>query len=268
MASPAVDAPYLSDTDKALPMPERPVFANPAEERLHNKRRLAAAVRLFGHYGDDGGISGHLSVRDPEHPDRFWVNPFGVAFTRVRVSDLICVDAAGQVVRGNRPVNPSAFVIHSAIHQQRPSVHGAAHAHTLNSRALAALNEPLRPLDQESAAFYGDHVLWNEYEGPTVDPAQGQAVADALADKRAILLRFHGLITVGTTIEEAAYWFISFDRCAAVQLRTRASGQPVPMTDQQARAARAGFGDPHLAWYSFQVLYDHITSLQPDFLDE
>ena len=93
-------------------------------------------------------------------------------------------------------------------------------------------------------------------------------MADALEDKRAILLRFHGLITVGSTIDEAAYWFISFDRCAAVQLRARAAGPLMPMSDEQAQAARAGFGDPKLAWYRFQVLYDHIASLQPDFLDE
>ncbi|BFU45571.1 class II aldolase/adducin family protein [Krasilnikovia sp. MM14-A1004] len=259
---------YLSETDKALPMPQPPVFAGPAEERAHHKRRLAAAVRLFGHYGFDEGISGHLSVRDPEYPDRFWVNPFGVAFSRLRVSDLICVDADGRVVHGDRPVNPSAFVIHSAIHRQRPDAHAAAHAHTLNSRALAALNVGLVPVDQESTAFWDDHVLHDDYAGPTVDPDQGYAVAGALAGKRAILLRHHGLITVGSTIDEAAYWFISFDRCAAVQLRARGGGALTTMSDEQARAARAGFGDPNLAWYSFQILYDHIVSLQPDFLDE
>ncbi|SDH46482.1 Ribulose-5-phosphate 4-epimerase/Fuculose-1-phosphate aldolase [Lentzea fradiae] len=249
-------------------MTKPPVFDDPAEERAYLKRRLTAAVRLFGHYGFDEGISGHLSVRDPEHHDRFWVNPFGVAFNRIRVSDLICVDTEGRVVHGHLPVNPSAFVIHSAIHTQRPEAHAAAHAHTLNSRALTALKLGLAPVDQESTAFWNDHVLCDDYEGPTVDPEQGKAVADALGDKRAILLRYHGLITVGATIDEAAFWFISFDRCAQVQLLARAAGQLVPMSDEQAASARAGFGDPNLAWYSFQVLYDHIVNLQPDFLDE
>lgn len=225
-------------------------------------------MRLFGYYGFDEGISGHLSVRDPEHHDQFWVNPFGVAFNRIRVSDLICVDAAGRVVHGSLPVNPSAFVIHSAIHQQRPDAHAATHAHTLNSRALTALKAGLVPVDQESSAFWDDHVLCDDYEGPTVDVAQGKAVANALGDKRAILLRYHGLITVGGTIDEAAYWFISFDRCADVQLRARAAGPLVSMSEEQARSARAGFGDPNLAWYSFQVLYNHIVNIQPDFLDE
>lgn len=245
-----------------------PDFQDPAEERTYLKRRLTAAVRLFGYYGFDEGISGHLSVHDPEHSDRFWVNPFGVAFSRIRVSDLICVDAQGQVVHGTLPVNPSAFVIHAAIHQQRPDAHAAAHAHTLNSRALTAIKIGLEPVDQESTAFWGDHVLCDDYAGPTVDPGQGQAVADALGDRRAVLLRYHGLITVGSTIDEAAFWFISFDRCAGVQLLARAAGALVPMSQEQARSARAGFGDPNLARYSFEVLYDHIATLQPDFLDE
>lgn len=261
-------ATYMSDTEKSLPMPQLPEFASPSHERVHVKRRLTAAVRLFGHYGFDEGISGHLSVRDPEHHDQFWVNPFGVAFNRLKVSDLICVDSRGNVVHGDLPVNPSAFVIHSAIHEQRPDAHAAAHAHTLNSRALTALKVGLEPVDQESTAFYGDHVLCDDYEGPTVDPDQGKAVADSLGDKRAILLRYHGLITVGSTIDEAAFWFISFDRCAAVQLRARAAGVIQPMSESQAWSARSGFGDPKLAWYSFQVLYEHIVNLQPDFLDE
>ncbi|HYH33204.1 MAG TPA: class II aldolase/adducin family protein, partial [Pseudonocardia sp.] len=202
------------------------------------------------------------------HHDRFWVNPFGVAFNRLKVSELICVDSRGGVVHGDLPINPSAFVIHSAIHGQRPDAHAAAHAHTLNSRALTALGVGLEPVDQESCAFHGDHVLCDDYAGPTVDAEQGTAVADALGDKRAILLRHHGLITVGSTIDEAAFWFISFDRCADVQLRARAAGALRPMSPEQAGSARGGFGDPKLAWYSFQVLYDHIVHLQPDFLDE
>lgn len=259
---------YLSNTDKALPIPHPPEFASLDHERVHVKRRLTAAARLFGHYGYDEGISGHLSVRDPEHHDQFWVNPFGVAFNRLRVSDLICVDSAGRVVHGDLPVNPSAFVIHSAIHSQRSDAHAAAHAHTLNSRALTALKVGLVPVDQESTAFWEDHVLCDDYEGPTVDAGQGEAVVRALGGNRAILLRYHGLITVGSTIDEAAYWFISFDRCAGVQMQARAAGVLHTMSDEQADAARKGFGDPKLAWYSFQVLYDHIAHLQPDFLDE
>ena len=75
-----------------------PRFDSLTEERLHRKQRLAASFRLFGKFGFDEGVAGHITVRDPEHLDRFWVNPFGMNFKHIRVSDLICVDHTGEVV--------------------------------------------------------------------------------------------------------------------------------------------------------------------------
>lgn len=259
---------YLADTHTGLPMPHAPEFVDIAQERRHRKQRLAAALRLFGKYGFGEGISGHISVRDPEHDDRFWVNPFGVSFNLVKVRDLICVDEDGNVVEGNHPVNPSAFVIHSKIHSLNPKAEAAAHAHTAHSRALGALGQLLEPLDQESAAFYQDQVLYDDYRGPSIAVEQGQDIAEKLGDKRAILLRHHGLITVGGSLEEAVHWFFTFDSCAHVQLLAMSAGKPVPMSHEQALAAQDGFGDAQLGWFSFQLLYDEITLEQPDLLEE
>src|SRR3954471_11750707 len=99
-----------------------PTFDSVEEERLHRKQRLAAAFRLFGKFGFEEGIAGHITARDPEDPETFWVNPFAVAFSHIRVSDLIRVNSQGEVVDGNRPVNAAAFAIHSQIHQARPDV--------------------------------------------------------------------------------------------------------------------------------------------------
>ena len=90
------------------------------EERLHRKQRLAAAFRIFGRLGFDEGVAGHITARDPEHLDRFWVNPFGMSFRRIRVRDLILVDHTGAVVEGSWPVNRAAFAIHSQVHAARP----------------------------------------------------------------------------------------------------------------------------------------------------
>jgi ribulose-5-phosphate 4-epimerase/fuculose-1-phosphate aldolase len=261
-------ASYLADTHTGLPMPQRPSFDDVADERRYRKQRLAAALRLFGRYGFGEGISGHISVRDPEHADRFWVNPFGVSFNRVAVRDLICVDERGTVVEGRHPVNPSAFVIHSKIHALRPDAEAAAHAHTANSRALGALGRLLQPLDQESAAFYADQVLYDDYRGPSIEEDQGLDIAEKLGPRRAILLRHHGLITVGGSIEEAVHWFVTYDSCAQVQLLAMAAGEPVPMTHEQALAAQDGFGDAQLGRFSFQLLYDDITHDHPDLLAE
>ncbi|HTZ45036.1 MAG TPA: class II aldolase/adducin family protein [Jatrophihabitans sp.] len=255
---------FLADTHTGLPLPSAPVFATHAEERAHRKLRLTAALRIFGKQGFGEGISGHISVRDPEHRDRFWVNPFGVSFNLVTVEDLICVDSDGVVVEGRHRVNPSAFVIHSAIHEQHPNAEAAAHAHTVNSRALGALERLLDPLDQESAAFYRDQVLYTDYEGPSVTVAQGADIARQLGDAKAILLKHHGLITVGATLEESIHWFLTFDSCAEVQLAALAAGTPVPMSERQALSAKDGFGDRQLAWFSFQLHYDELAAEHPE----
>ena len=94
-------------------VPQPPKFATPAEERLHRKRVLAAAFRLFSRFGFDEGVAGHITARDPERPDHFWVNPFGMHFGQIRASDLILVNHRGEVVEGKHPVNGAAFAIHS-----------------------------------------------------------------------------------------------------------------------------------------------------------
>ena len=101
-------------------------------ERLHRKQRLAAGLRTMGRLHLAEGVAGHVTVRDPEFPDRFWVNPFGHNFKLIKVSDLICVDHHGDVVVGDRPVNTAAFAIHSELHKARPDVIAAAHSHSLS----------------------------------------------------------------------------------------------------------------------------------------
>ncbi|WP_257002477.1 class II aldolase/adducin family protein [Streptomyces sp. WZ.A104] len=263
--SPPAD--FLADTATGLPIPDDAVFASVEEERRHRKQRLAAAMRLFGKAGFAEGISGHISVRDPEHHDRFWVNPFGLSFNQVKVKDLICVDATGRVVEGEGKVNPSAFTIHSKIHE-RPEAEAIAHGHTVHARALGSLERLLEPLDQESCAFYENQVLYGDYDGPAIRIEHGEDIARRLGDKRALLLRHHGLLTVGGSIEEAVHWFFTYESCAQVQLAALAAGTPKPMSHQQALAARDGFGDDQLGRFSFQVMWDEITAEQPELLDE
>ena len=107
-----------------------PTFTDVADERRHRKQRLAAAFRIFGAFGFDEGTAGHITARDPELTDHFWVNPVGVAFSRMRVSDLQLVSHDGRIVIGDGPVNRAAFAIHSEVHLARPDVVAAAHAHS------------------------------------------------------------------------------------------------------------------------------------------
>src|SRR5215204_4482863 len=116
----SIDGVPLTPKDVQLAGP--PTFDTVEEERLHRKQRLAGALRIFGRFGFSEGVAGHITVRDPEFPDHFWVNPFGMSFRHIRQSDLILVNHEGDVVYGSKPVNRAAFVLHAAIHSSRPDV--------------------------------------------------------------------------------------------------------------------------------------------------
>src|SRR5881396_847140 len=105
--------------EKSLHIPLPPSFNSVEEERTHRKQRLAAAFRLFAKFGFDEGVAGHITARDPERTDHFWVNPFGMHFSQIRVSDLLLVNDAGEVVEGDHTVNDAAFAIHSRVHAAR-----------------------------------------------------------------------------------------------------------------------------------------------------
>ena len=124
-----------------------PQFASVEEERLHRKQRLAAAFRLFSRFGFDEGVAGHITARDPGRPDHFWVNPFGVHFGHIRVSDLILVNDRGDVVEGDAALNQAAFAIHSQVHAARPDVVAAAHAHSVYGKTWSTLGPVSRSPD-------------------------------------------------------------------------------------------------------------------------
>jgi ribulose-5-phosphate 4-epimerase/fuculose-1-phosphate aldolase len=244
-----------------------PTFTSLAEERLHRKQRLAATFRLFAKFGYDEGVAGHVTVRDPEHPETFWVNPFGVDFGLIRVRDLIRVDHEGETVDGQLPVNRAAFVIHSRIHQARPDVVAAAHAHAMHGKAFSALRRPLAPLTQDACAFYGDHALYDDFGGVVVDFDEGHRIAKALGPKKAVILSNHGLLTVAETIDAAAWWFITLDRSCRAELLARAAGEPREITPEAAQQSFTINGNPLAGWFQFQPLYQRIVHEQPDLLD-
>jgi ribulose-5-phosphate 4-epimerase/fuculose-1-phosphate aldolase len=253
-------------------MPDRrphrfPTFASPDEQRVHMKQRMAAAFRLFDRFGFNEGVAGHLTGRDPEHPELFWVNPFGMSFGQIRASDLILVDRSGEVVEGDWPVNRAAFAIHSQIHEARPDVQAAAHTHSPYGRAFSTLGKLLDPLTQDACAFYDDHALFDDFTGVVLDVEEGKRIAHALGEGKACILRNHGLLTVGATVDEAAWWFITMERSCHVQLLADAAGDPIHIDDECARTTQEQVGSSIGGWLSFQPLYDKIVADQPDLLD-
>ena len=236
-------------------------------ERLRRRQQLAITFRIFARFGYDEGIAGHVTARDPEFADRFWVNPYALHFSRIRVSDLLLIDERGRVIEGARRTNKAAFWIHSSIHRARPDVVAVAHAHTIHGRAFAALDRALDPIIQESCAFYDDHIVFDEYQGLVLEKAEGERIASRLGRRRGAILRHHGLLTVGRSVAEAAWWFITMDRACQMQLLAEAAGKPRTMADEEARLAHRQFGNANMARHNFQLLADLVINQEPDVLD-
>jgi len=250
-----------------LKLPANMEFDSPADERLYRKERLAAAFRLFSKFGFDEGVAGHITARDPERTDHFWVNPFGMHFGHIRVSDLILVNHEGEVVEGDMPVNGAAFAIHSQIHAARPDVVAAAHSHSIYGKSWSSLGRTLDPITQDVCAFYGDHAVFDDYTGVVLDLEEGKRIAHALGENKAAILRNHGLLTVGQSVDEAVWWFITMERSCQAQLLASAAGEPVLIDPEMARLTASQVGSHLAGWFSFQPLFERILREQPDLLD-
>lgn len=244
-----------------------PVFESREQEQLHLKQRLAAAFRLFAKFGYDEGVAGHITARDPVDRETFWVNPFTKDFSQVKVSNLIRVDHDGKVVEGDWPVNRAAFAIHSRLHRARPDVVAAAHTHSLHGKAFSTLGRLLDPLTQDSCAFFEDHSVFQDYTGVVLETSEGDRIAEALGGRKAVILRNHGLLTVGPTVDAAAYWFITMDRSCHAQLLAEAAGEPVKIAPEMARLTSTQVGSQIAGYLGFQPLYDRIVAQQPDLLE-
>ena len=246
-----------------IEIPERTV----TEERLYRKQHLAAAFRVFSKCGFDEGVAGHITARDPERTDHFWVNPFGMHFSHIRVSDLVLVNHNGEVVEGDRQVNRAAYAIHSQVHAARPDVVAAAHAHSLYGKTLSSLPMLVEPLTQDACAFFGEHTRFDDFSGVVMDTSEGKKIAAALGENKAVILRNHGLLTVGHTVDEAAWWFVTMERSCQSQLIAYAAGKPIPIDDHNAALTQEQIGSHAAGWFQFQPLFDRIVREQPDLLD-
>ncbi|MFN8051190.1 MAG: class II aldolase/adducin family protein [Acidimicrobiales bacterium] len=244
-----------------------PTFDSVEAERLHLKQRLAAGFRLFGRFGFDEGVAGHITARDPERADCFWVNPFGMSFRQIRASDLILVNHDGEVVEGDWPVNRAAFAIHSRVHAARPDITAAAHSHSRYGRAFSTLGRRLDAITQDSCAFFDDHDVFDDFTGVVNDTSEGDRIAGALGKHKAAILQNHGLLTVGASVDAAVWWFITMERTCEVQLAAMAAGTPKVIEPEVAALTYSQVGTEVAGMFQFHPLWTWITDQEPDLLD-
>lgn len=201
-------------------------------ERLHRKRQVALAYRLFAalRWGDTG--DGHITARDPDLTDCFWLLRYMVSFDQATVGDLVLVDASGaarDLETGeptNERINTAAYHIHHPIHAARPEVVAAAHVHTQWGTPFSAERRLLTPITQEATIFFDDHRLFDDDEVQIQSLDGGKRIAAALADTGAVILANHGLLTVGATVGETIAKFVLMERVAEAHLKAPAA-QPI-----------------------------------------
>ncbi|QKX56159.1 uncharacterized protein TRUGW13939_03259 [Talaromyces rugulosus] len=202
-----------------------PVHKDVYAQRLWMKQHMAAAFRFFGKQGYGEGASGHISMRDPILKDHFWINPLAKHFSLIKASDLVLVDDEGFVCEGGNQavINEAGFMIHSEIHKARPDVVAAAHTHGIYGKTWSAFGKPVEMLTQDACNLHGKVSVYEEHGGIALAQEEGQAIAKALGDNMACILQNHGLLTVGSTVDEAAFLFFSLDQACHSQLLAEAA---------------------------------------------
>ena len=248
------------------PIPSQPSIE---AERLYRKQRLAVGYRLFARNGYDMGGAGHITVRDPEHPAQFWVNPAGMHFGQIRVSDLMLVDHSGEILEWGRVkrLNRAAFAIHSELHKARPDVVAAAHSHSLYGKAWSSLGRLLDPITQDSCAFYESHAVFAEFSGVVLDPSEGRKIAEVLGARKAVILQNHGLLTVAPSVEGAVWRYIAMENSCQSQLLAEAAGTPKLVPHDVARLTAGQMGSDAGSWFAFQPYLDIVAAEEPDVFD-
>ncbi|HWR47057.1 MAG TPA: class II aldolase/adducin family protein [Pseudonocardiaceae bacterium] len=191
------------------------------------KQELVEAIQLFAELGYGEGVAGQFSVRDPDNPGCYWVNPFRMDFYHVKVRDLLCVGPHGVVVAGRGTLSPGLDSLHGALYRVRPDLAAFAHAHSLYGKAWSALGRPLDPITQDACALHGRHSVYAQYGGLVNNRQEGKEVAATMGSGNAVILQNHGFLTGGRSVAEAAWLFVVMERAAQVQLLAEAAGTPV-----------------------------------------
>ncbi len=220
------------------------------ELRQSRKRQVALGYRLLAsqRWGDLG--DGHISARDPERTDCFWMLRYGVSYHAATVADLVLVDADGKLAEGEGFINTAAYYIHHPILVARPDAVSAVHVHTGWGTPFSAEVRRIEPISQEACIFFEDHAIFDDEEVQIQSTEAGARIARALGENRAIILRNHGLLSVADRVDEAVGGFVHMERVCEVHMKAR---DPKPISPEAARFAKEDltrFGSGRTAFWN------------------
>lgn len=252
---------------------QMPVFTDKYEERKWAKQHMAAVFRVFARKGYTEGTSGHISLKDPVDPKTFWINPLGKHFGLIKASDLVHCDEDGNVLPDGPQVaiNAAGFAIHLAVHKARPDAISACHTHSTYGKTYSALCRPLDMINQDVCTFYKSHSVYDDFGGVAIEAEEGAAIAASLKDGKGVILRNHGLLTVGSTVDEAGYLFTLMEKSCECQLLADAALRPGEKLkicgDEEAAYTEHIQGDPETLYTEFQPEYEMEIFYNDDFLN-
>jgi len=242
-----------------------PVMIEPTEQSL--RVDLAACYRLIAHFGWDDLVFTHVSARVPGGHHHFLINPYGMLFDEITASSLVKVGENGEKVdKSPHPVNPAGFVIHSAVHAGRPDVGCVLHVHAPVGVAVSAQKEGLLPISQQ-ATIALTSLAYHDYEGIALRDDEKPRLVRDLGDRTCLILRNHGLLTVGGTIADAFLAMFTLVRACEVQLLAQSGGAKLLTVDpgilagvrENARAVTKGLGSA-IAWPALLRRLDRIDA--------
>ncbi|WP_248768804.1 class II aldolase/adducin family protein [Pseudomonas sp. MWU12-2345] len=253
--------------------------AAPAAIESQLREQLAACYRLIAHFRMTDLIFTHISLRLPGPDHHFLINPYGLMFEEITASSLVKIGLDGRAVEDSPyPVNPAGFVIHSAIHGAREDAQCVLHTHTRAGCAVAALKCGLLPVNQISMEFFG-RTAYHDYEGVALDLDEQARLVQDLGDKSVMLLRNHGLLTVGESVAQAFFRMYYLEKACEIQIAAQACGELVLPSDAVCAHTERQFNDPGrpleegqlsdpdamgLAWAAMLRLLDRVA---PDYRD-
>ncbi len=235
--------------------------------------QLAACYRIFDHLGWVEMIFNHITLRVPgprsEDPPLFLINPFGLHYSEITASNLLLIDIEGNPVRETKfPVNKAGFVIHSAIHGSIPEAHCVMHTHTTTGMAVACQRDGLSPTNFYAAQLHGG-VAYHDFEGITVEEGEKTRLLASIGQKKAVILRNHGLLAWGPSVPEAYMTLWTLQRACDVQIASSSAGVLNPIRDAVfAQTVReSGPGEKRICEDAFAAMQRLVDAKDPSYRD-
>jgi len=255
---------------KARPIKEAPMTDAERKARVE----LAGAYRIFDMLGWDQLIFNHITLRvegpasSPESA-RFLINPFGLHYSEITASSLLLIDLEGNKLRESKwPVNQAGYVIHSALHESQPGAHCIMHTHTTTGMAVACLKDGLSPHNFYGAMLQGQ-IAYHDFEGITTEPGEKERLVRDIGDKRAVILRSHGLLAWGPSVAQAFLTLWTLQRACDVQIAASSAGAILPVTPQAiAQSVReSGQGEERTCMDVFAAMKRLVDARDPSYRD-